>query len=818
MYENEFGKNWIITLLISLLASLGTEPAIADTHPPRTQERVVEWTVDSRKAYADPFNDVDVDVVFNRGEKSWRVPMFWRGGSRWTVRFAPPSPGKYTYHLESTDKNNPDLNGHDGLVSVAAYSGKNALLKHGVLKVSSNKRYFEHADRTPFYWLGDTWWTGLSDRLSWDGFKKLTSDRKDKGFSVVQLVVGLVPSNEELAPVDPGFRNEGGHVWDAEFQRIDPEYFDYADRRIQHLVDVGIVPVIVGGWYQVLQQMGVHKMKQHWRYIIARYGAYPVLWSIGGEVSDSLASVAKKREEGADSAWAQVARYVRAIDPYEHPMTVHEFPAPWDGGLEDESLTDFDLTQASHFGWSSIATEIAQLTTLYARTKLTKPVIQGEIGYEQLGGEHLQDFQRASFWLAMLNGAAGYTYGTIETAEAYTADKPLHRKRWSFSTWEEAMNFPGARQVALNARLLRQYPWHRFAPHPEWVSPRGTTFLKPNDDARAVGLDLIDAHISAVKKSPRPLENEIPIGEWKRLGATFRYPYAAGIPGELRIIYIPYFGAIIPDPPTVLSLEPDVTYRAYYWDPAFGIKVDLGIVRRPQPGKVIFKDSPGSRKASAWVNQVITTAAGKQVVSLLKDVNAVNIVLSVDTTLDTDAALIFQYQDPDNYVAAVYSSAEKVICFRSRVGGVERPPLGETAAPVHGPQVRLTAEIRDGFGIVSITDGLNTFTSPIVLPKGRMDPKVAPAASGSANGVGVQQGAGARAAFGHFEVRESPSLVVDEHLERKLYDANGIYRGEMSGTPEWDAYGRRKLLLLDAYRPERFPVPQDWILVLEAKI
>ena len=71
-----------------------------------------------------------------------------------------------------------------------------------MLRASANKRYFEHADGTPFYWLGDTWWSGLSDRLSWEGFQKLTADRKEKGFTVVQIVAGLVAKiNRPLIPV-----------------------------------------------------------------------------------------------------------------------------------------------------------------------------------------------------------------------------------------------------------------------------------------------------------------------------------------------------------------------------------------------------------------------------------------------------------------------------------------------------------------------------------------------------------------------------------------------------------------------------------------
>ena len=56
--------------------------------------------------------------------------------------------------------------------------------------------------------------------------------------------------------------------------------------------------------------------------------------------------------------------------------------------------------------------------------------------------------------------------------------------------------------------------------------------------------------------------------------------------------------------------------------------------------------------------------------------------------------------------------------------------------------------------------------------------------------------------------------MTDEHLEKKLYDARGIYRGTLTGKG-WDDFGKEKILLLDAYQPDPLPMPQDWVLVLE---
>ncbi len=104
-------------------------------------------------------------------------------------------------------------------------------------------------------------------------------------------------------------------------------------------------------------------------------------------------------------------------------------------------------------------------------------------------------------------------------------------------TWDEALAFPGARQLAWGKRLLLDLPWHRFEPHPEWIE---------------IGL---------------------------RWGSDAYQPpfrtYAAGVPGECRVHYIPrrYWHW---DGPRLRDLEPGVRYRGTYVDPARGTSTDLG--------------------------------------------------------------------------------------------------------------------------------------------------------------------------------------------------------------------------------------------------
>jgi hypothetical protein len=122
---------------------------------------------------------------------------------------------------------------------------------------------------------------GLCARLKWpEDFQSLAADRKAKGFNVIQIVAGLYP---DMPAFDERGANEAGFPWEQAYRRIRPEYFDAADRRIFYLVEQGLVPCVVGAWGYHLPWLGEDKMKQHWRYLVARWGALPVVWCAAGE-------------------------------------------------------------------------------------------------------------------------------------------------------------------------------------------------------------------------------------------------------------------------------------------------------------------------------------------------------------------------------------------------------------------------------------------------------------------------------------------------------------------------------------------------------
>jgi hypothetical protein len=450
----------------------------ASENPSQTEANVmIELAFQAKSAHNDPFNTVSLDFNFtDPAGKSFRVPAFWAGANNWNVRYASPTIGKHRFRSECSDPSDSGLHGITGFVQIKPYTGDNLFYKHGAVQVAADHRYLQHADGTPFFWLGDTWWMGLCHRLHWpDEVKTLASDRKQKGFNVIQIVAGLYP---DMPPFDPRGANEAGFPWEEKHARIRPEYFDAADRRIKFLVDQGFSPCIVGAWGYFMPLMGVEKTKRHWRYLIARYGALPVIWCAAGEANLPwyLAKGFPYDDRKQVTQWTEVMRYIRTIDPYHRPLTIHPTGI---GRLsarhatDDPALLDIDMLQTPHGQRDAVGPTVQTVQQSYA-DKPTMPVIDGEAAYEMLSDSLPTQWTRQMFWLSMTNGAAGHTYGANGIWQCNRRGEPHgkspHGGDYGHIPWDDAMNLPGSGQLGLGKKLFEKYEWQKFAPHPEWAT------------------------------------------------------------------------------------------------------------------------------------------------------------------------------------------------------------------------------------------------------------------------------------------------------------------------------------------------------------
>jgi hypothetical protein len=471
-----------LTLLIALCLALSAAPKVrGENLSLQTEANVMaEATFTASAAHEDPFNTVNLDVVFTTpGGRELRVPAFWAGGDAWKVRYASLETGKHRFQSECSKSDDAGLHGIKGQVEVKPYIGDNLLFKHGPLRVSKNKRYLEHADGTPFFWLGDTWWMGLCHRLQWpDEVKTLAADRKKKGFNVIQIVAGLYP---DMHPFDPRGANEAGFPWEAEYASIRPEYFDAADQRLLYLVDQGFTPCIVGAWGYYMPWMGVEKLNQHWRYLIARYGALPVVWCAAGEANLPWYLVKNFPYDDREQVkqWTEVLRYIRATDPFRRPLTIHPTGIgrlSARNATDDPALLDFDMLQTPHGQLNAVEPTVRTMNESYNDTP-RMPVINGEAAYEMLGDNLPTKWTRQMFWLCMTNGACGHTYGANGIWQCNRPGQPHgpspHHPPdghgYGKIPWTESMNLPGSAQMGYGKKLFAKFAWYEFEPHPEWA-------------------------------------------------------------------------------------------------------------------------------------------------------------------------------------------------------------------------------------------------------------------------------------------------------------------------------------------------------------
>jgi hypothetical protein len=258
--------------------------------------------------------------------------------------------------------------------------------------------------------------------------------------------------------------------------------------------------------------MGVERMLRHWREIIARWGAYPVTWSITGEPSNlwyfetrdaieksgiSIDDLLLSRKKGGTSlrelfdrlgltpkvdqqlkGWNEVARGIRKLDPFQRLATIeNEVPGrpenPY-GYLEDKKVVDFWRLQTGESGFYSLATSVDCLLTAIEQDP-PKPTLVGEINSEGILDSSGPEMQRFTVWSHLLSGAAGHSYQAVGVWDFTTPEHPGNvLGPWGDSTWRESAALAGGKQAGLARKILIDLPWQLLEPHPEWVEPHQT--------------------------------------------------------------------------------------------------------------------------------------------------------------------------------------------------------------------------------------------------------------------------------------------------------------------------------------------------------
>jgi hypothetical protein len=402
---------------------------------------------------------VDVDVLFT-GPDGVVIhrPAFWDGDRDWNVRFAPTLPGVWRYAVRS--RQDPGLDGTVGELLAGEAEGDAVVHRHGFLRRSAGGRHLEHADGTPFFWLGDTHWRFTAEtwdgatKPSWDSwFRDTVDQRVGQGFTVYQA---------NLMLFDWGATTSRYFLPGRLFEELDLDHFrQVVDPRMAYLADRGLIVALGLGWHQTIDR-DVEGVRRFAREIVARYGAYPIVWTLGGEVAGYEPELRQRRIDG----WREVARTIQATDGYDHPRTAHatnERPiAPYYQGEDWLTLT---LNQHGH-GDQDLST--AHYRDYFAAHPGT-PLVEGESLYEGLtsveyaGRRMVTDTMvRHVAYRAIQSGCCGYSYGAQGCWNA--SDDRDDVAGWGSLPWYEGVDLPGGEQMGHLRRFYGELPWTELRP------------------------------------------------------------------------------------------------------------------------------------------------------------------------------------------------------------------------------------------------------------------------------------------------------------------------------------------------------------------
>lgn len=440
--------------------------------------RIEQWragilSFEAKPSGLHPFLEIRIEGTFEApsGRRIIRE-AYWDGGTSYRISFAPTEPGEWSYRLSA-----PPETGLDGvrgkLACVPAQEGP-AVYRHGFLRVSRDGRFLTYADGTPFFWLGDTHWSFVTGER-WDEsnhpemasmFRGMVDRRVEQGFTVYQC--NLMGTGAEGFP---SYWEDGeeGRLPNIAF------YQSAVDPRMDYLAQSGLVIALGFAWTGVVLRKK-EMLLQFARYIAARYGAYPIVWTLGGEI----AGYSSRLRESLLSAWREVALQVERLDSYGHLQTVHyTTERPYADYYYEESWFDFALNQAGH-GDHIIAPHFIRD---HLRRHPGKPFVEGESLYEfcatlEPNGPRrcTADMLRQIAYMTIQLGGCGYTYGAQGIWDA-VYEKPETPDRSGFNTygvpWWEAIDGPGAWQMGAMRRFYEETHFERLRPAPDAARPYG---------------------------------------------------------------------------------------------------------------------------------------------------------------------------------------------------------------------------------------------------------------------------------------------------------------------------------------------------------
>jgi hypothetical protein len=130
---------------------------------------------------------------------------FWDGGATYRVRVLAGEPGTWRW-VSGSNQEDAGLNGQRGTFTAVAWSSAEKAqnpCRRGMVRAIENGHAFEYADGTPYFLLGDTWWSVGTFRYPWRdaggpkpvgpdaGFQDYVRFRQEQGYNCIAMIAAF---------------------------------------------------------------------------------------------------------------------------------------------------------------------------------------------------------------------------------------------------------------------------------------------------------------------------------------------------------------------------------------------------------------------------------------------------------------------------------------------------------------------------------------------------------------------------------------------------------------------------------------------------
>ena len=387
-------------------------------------------------------------------------------------------------------------------------------------------------DGEPFFYLADTVWAAFAN-LSVERWGAYLRYRRAQGFNAIQI--SILPITHDTSTSDrnddPFLPDADGH-WD--FHRLNPAYFDKAERMVDMAVAWGFVPVLGVLWKcyvpgthasrrsPVPSVMPLDAVEAYVEHVAERFARFAPMFFVSGDTAwDS---------DDEPPYYMAALEIVRRICP-ESLITMHMVPS---AVLPDAFAEKVDLYmyQSGHGPEQQTPYLLAEKYRSYS---IKRPVVNGEPCYEGHGrGATRTRFRafdmRKATWQSLLSGAKmGMTYGGHGVWSCHFEGMGFVQPHSKFVPydWEDALRLPGAWDVAYAKWLFEQYGLFDTNPVDMLVNEDDEVTVSANEDYSKIALYMPHAYdieltldLSGYRCEVVDLENRRPMVPVVEAGAS----------------------------------------------------------------------------------------------------------------------------------------------------------------------------------------------------------------------------------------------------------------------------------------------------------